>query len=450
MPSVPVIPTTARSLARVAVPPGGGRRQGAPASRSTTSCGRADVGQRRARRGRRAAPAPRPRCDEVVAVDVQPGDGDEQRPGPDRARVVGDAADRDVGQPGGADRPAIASRAAQAALRGRAARSGAPRGAGSVGSAAREEVVDRRLGHRRSQPRETARQPADARSRAGRRPARGRRSARASGRRTSVLCWYRPYSGSPSRGSPRAPADVDAAQVHLACSPRGSPAGSPASGAGGARPGASVRVVGVVARVDGRQPAAVAVEDRARPAARRRHRAVPRLEVDEVAGREGRAPPADEAGARPEREVAPLAGLEQQVVEPVERRGRRLGSGATKPSPGPVAAGRGVVADDRDLAVPRPGSAAGWTWRSPRRPPPRRRRRRAAARPGGATAGSPRSGRNPAASIVARNAALRGGHLGVGRHDVDPLPGQRLADGDLALAERRRGPRPIGTGPRGR
>ena len=52
----------------------------------------------------------------VVAVGVEARDGHEQRPGRDGARVVGDAADGDVGQPGRADRPAVASSPAKPAL----------------------------------------------------------------------------------------------------------------------------------------------------------------------------------------------------------------------------------------------------------------------------------------------------------------------------------------------
>jgi hypothetical protein len=102
----------------------------------------------------------------------------------------------------------------------------------------------------------------------------------------------------------------------------------------------------VVAAVDGRQATAVAVEQEPgeRVAARR-----PGLEVHEVTGPVGGRPPADERRARPEREVAPLAGLEQQVVEAVERDRRRLrGLGEALPQPAP--AETRVVADDDDAA----------------------------------------------------------------------------------------------------
>ena len=96
-----------------------------------------------------------------------------------------------------------------------------------------------------------------------------------------------------------------------------------------------------------------------------------RLEVDEVAGRERRPPPGDERLPRAEREVPPLAGLEQEVVEPVE--GDVRGSlGSAEPLPGPAGRDARVVADDAARPSPRPsGSAGGSTWRRPRTRRPR-------------------------------------------------------------------------------
>ena len=62
-------------------------------------------------------------------------------------------------------------------------------------------------------------------------------------------------------------------------------------------------------------------------------------------GRQRRQPPADEPGARAEREVATLAGLDEEAVEPVERGRRRLGR-IDEALPCPVRAQPRVVADD--------------------------------------------------------------------------------------------------------
>ena len=173
-----------------------------------------------------------------------------------------------------------------------------------------------------------------------------------------------------------------------------------------------------------------------------------RLEVDEVPGREGRPPPADERGPRPEREVAPLAGLEQQVVEPVEGGLRRL-AGRTNPSPtpsGPTRASWRTTATPPlsaprirwrvDLATPAKTAASSTPGAERQRHPVARRldlldRRRS--RP-------PRSRR--------RNAVSEAGDLGVGGDHVHPLPGQRLGDRDERAAVSP-GVRPLATGPRG-
>ena len=87
---------------------------------------------------------------------------------------------------------------------------------------------------------------------------------------------------------------------------------------------------GVVTRVDRRETLAVAVQDQ--PGERIAGRCTG-LEIDEMSGRVGRSPPVDERLARPECEVAPLACLEEQVVEAVER-SEGGSAGASKPSPG--------------------------------------------------------------------------------------------------------------------
>ena len=150
-----------------------------------------------------------------MAVGVQPGHGHEERAGADRPRVVGDAADRDRRQAGRPDRPAVASGAAQAALGGQARDQPA--------ELDRSGRARRPRGARRSSARSSADQPcgagrpgARAGSRAGRRRVRGRRSARATRPPNDCLCWYSPYSGSPSCGSLRGAGDVHAAEVHLA------------------------------------------------------------------------------------------------------------------------------------------------------------------------------------------------------------------------------------------
>src|SRR5207244_13286791 len=77
-----------------------------------------------------------------------------------------------------------------------------------------------------------------------------------------------------------------------------------------------VSILGVIARVDGRQSLAVAIQDQARD---RRTPDPPRPEGDEMARPQRRPPPGGESIARSEREMLALAGLQQQVVEPIER-----------------------------------------------------------------------------------------------------------------------------------
>ena len=87
---------------------------------------------------------------------------------------------------------------------------------------------------------------------------------------------------------------------------------------------------------------------RDRQGARRRR---PRLEVDEVARREGRPPPGHERVARPKREMAPLAGLDEEVVEPVEGDGGRFRRrGEAVPLPGGRASWRTTTIPSRSAA----------------------------------------------------------------------------------------------------
>src|SRR6185436_17587577 len=117
-----------------------------------------------------------------------------------------------------------------------------------------------------------------------------------------------------------APGDVDPAEVHLrpALADRELDR-PPAEQVEGARVVAPRR--DVVARVDGREPLAVPIEDE--PGLGLTVGSA-RLEQGEMPGSERRPPPGHVRLARPEREVEPLAGLQEQTVEPVERDLRRL------------------------------------------------------------------------------------------------------------------------------
>ena len=151
LPSVPVIPTTASS--RLGSPYHQAAADASAAgARSTTSCGQGDVRHGALHdRGARHRP-PRPRLDEVVPVDVQPGDRHEERARADGARVVGHARTADVGEAGGADRPAVEPGAAQPPFRRQAVDEPGER-RGLRGSAARSSpmVGDASVvGHRRT------------------------------------------------------------------------------------------------------------------------------------------------------------------------------------------------------------------------------------------------------------------------------------------------------------
>ena len=105
----------------------------------------------------------------------------------------------------------------------------------------------------------------------------------------------------------------------------------------------------VVAGVDRRQATAVAIEDQARewlaPGI-----AGARLEIDEVSRAEGRRPPGDERRARTEREMAPLPGLEEEIVETIQGDLGGFGRGE-EALPCPTRIGAGVMADDPDLGA---------------------------------------------------------------------------------------------------
>ena len=193
-------------------------------------------------------------------------------------------------------------------------------------------------------------------------------------------------------------------------------------------PGCVVLVAVVVARVDRREPAAVAVQDQTgQDSAARRLR--PRLEVDEVTGREGRAPPGDEA--------LRAARTRSAAARRSRAAGRRSGRG--RPRRGSLGAREPVARPRRaDPARrggrrrPRPRSAPRIRWRvdlaiasktpSSSAPAP------AAATTRWRDGWISSIGWNPAASIVARNAGLGGGDLGIRRHHVDPLGREQLAD----------------------
>ena len=209
--------------------------------------------------------------------------------------------------------------------------------------------------------------------------------------------------------------------------------------------------LGVVAGVDGRQAAAVAVQDEPgeRVAAGRVGAC---LEVDEVPGVERGPPPADEPRPRAERELLPLARFEEKVVEAVERRVGRLG-GATKPSPAPsgtVRSGAAVVADDDDARLLRAADPLSGRLRDARRRPrPRPRRGRAAGRCGGATAGSPRSGGTRPPRWWRGTSGSAAGTSGSAATTSIPVGGERVRDGDQAPRRGADPSAPSATGPRG-
>ena len=346
LPSVPVIPTTPRSWLGSPYHHAAASARAA-ASRSTTSCGSATSGSGSLDdRGRGAAPRP-PRRRSRGRRRGRPGRRRTALPGATRAGVVGRR--RGPRSPASAAGPIARppSRAPRSRPSPPSRSISSPSGARLGRLGGREQLGDR--GGRRHRAASAARAAEEARDprREPPGPVAVRRRITFScapgqleplGRRTSACAGTGPTSARPraARGGRRRRRRRPGPSRP---GPRGSRAGSRASGAGGARPGWSRRAVGMVARVDGREPLAVAVQERGPPAARRP--AVARLEV----GRGGRPRCAarhqrDERLARPERELPPLAGLEQQVVEPVEGDRRSARGGATKPSPTPPGGSR--------------------------------------------------------------------------------------------------------------
>ena len=390
LPSVPVIPTTASSCARIAVPPRRGRGERGPGvGRRRAAAGRRpgsgvlDERGGRAGRGRRR--------DEVVAVDVEPGDGHEERARPDVARVVGDAADRDR-RPGRPPR-SPGRRGGRRAAGPRRSGARSARELGRLRSARRPRAARRCVGSvigRSSAAARLARRP-DARSRAGRRRARGRRSAPATGRRTTACAGRGRTADRPRCGSRRAPA--------TSTPPRSISLRPSRIASWIARQRRRCRAPGMrlPRRRRGRPNGPSTGGRRGGTGSRPAERLAPgiagaRLEVDEVARAERRRPPGDERRARAERELAPLAGLEEEVVEAVEGGRGGLGRGdEALPCPaGPARVSWRTTADLGALGAADP--LAGRLGDRRRRRPPRPARHRAAARSGGATAGSPRSG----------------------------------------------------------
>ena len=288
-------PDDRQVVARVAVPPGGGAGEGRPRVGRRRAAASATLGERLLdERGR--GPGRRGRRDEVVAVDVEPGDRHEQRArrGPSReslvtprtampARPAGPIARPSrraprsrplAGQPldqPAERRPARSVRRPRGARRSVAARSSADhprrRGSASRPDPVAAGVVDPLVGAGQLEP-----APAE---------------------RALVLveAVQRVALASVRRGRRRRPRHRGPSRRI----PRGSRAGWPASAAGGARPGCVVRVAAWSPEwtVERRPPCRYRIETGQRLAG---GVAGARLEVDEVAGRERGAPPGDEPG----------------------------------------------------------------------------------------------------------------------------------------------------------
>ena len=162
-----------------------------------------------------------------------------------------------------------------------------------------------------------------------------------------------------------------------------------------------------------------------------------RLEVDQVAGGQRGPPPGDEPGPRTEREMAPLPGLEEEVVEPIEGGGVGLGR-RHEPLTRAARIDARVVAHDRDLGLlgaadPLPGGLRDPLEDGRLVDAGRERQRDAVARGldllDGMEAGRLDRGAEGALGV---------GDLGVRGDHVDPLPRQRVADRDQARGEGRR------------
>ena len=339
------------------------RRSRAPdGDRATTSCGRAISGSGRSTSAD-DAPAAAAAATKSWPSTWSPGIATNSEPGPDVARVVRHAADRDVGETGRADRPAVAAGPAQPALGGQAVDQVRRGRAASVGSAAarRSAIVRRRSSPH--QAGDAGREPSSRVAAAAGSRARGRRSAPATARRSDACAGRGRTSARPrpARGAPRArrrhrgPSRSQPSRIASWMARQRSRWSAPGCVRPGRRRGRpSGRSRG--GRRGGTGPGP--------PAASRRHRRrAPR-------GRRGgrpRGPPATSRRTRPaaEREVASLPGREQQVVEAVERRLGRLGRGRRTPPRHrrrPRRDRRGGRRRSADALRGR-GSAGGSTWR---------------------------------------------------------------------------------------
>ena len=296
LPSVPVIPTTASS--RLGSP----YHHAAAVARADRRAiddelGQVDVGDRPLDERRRRAPGGR-LGHEVVAVDVEPGHGDEERARPDRRANRGS---RRVPRcrPGRRRRSPGRRVARRAAGPRRSSRSMSPPSARRrrrLGGGRSSAIV--RLGHRRASLASRAGQPAERVAAADRRPARGRRSARATGRRTTACAGRgrtadrppaarsrEPATSTPPRSISTQPSRI-ASWIARQRSRWSAPGCSPGWRRG--RPSGRSRA----ARRGGRGSGRRAVAARRWPPISPPARPAPGLEVDEVAGLERGAPPA--------------------------------------------------------------------------------------------------------------------------------------------------------------
>ena len=202
----------------------------------------------------------------------------------------------------------------------------------------------------------------------------------------------------------------------------------------------------VIARMDRREPAAVAVQDETRD----RVVAVAgrRLEKDEVTRGVGGRPPGDERLARTERELPALARFEEQIVEAVER-GRSRGDGRLEPLPCPVGPAADVVPPDLQpvalgAADPLAGRLgdAGKDGLLVRARPSRSETRW---RDGWISS----IGRKPAAVMTLRNAVTSAGTSGSAATTSEPAAASRSAAATWRAARRAPSTKPAPDGPRG-
>ena len=285
-------------VARIAVPPGGG-----DCERLTRvgydelwqpDLGKGVVDQRCRGAGGRGG------SHELVPIDMETGHGHEQRSPSDRPRIVGHAADGDGRQPGRTDRPAIASGSAQATFARQPVDQPAERRR-FAGFGGRKEVGDGPARSSPGHPCESAGQAAGLVPTAVEDPLVGAGELEPLPTERPLVL-VEPVQRVAFLRFAAGARDVHATEVHLATALPDRELDRPPTQEVH-RPGSLVPVLGIVAGVDRREPITVAVEDQARD---RRPADAPRLEVDEVTGRERRAPPGDERFAWAEREVQPL------------------------------------------------------------------------------------------------------------------------------------------------